>query len=65
MDQDYRAAVLEPLTTFVGYLPVVNEAIKRRQRKLLDYDNLRSKVRKLAEKPSEDVEKMPKVRSIS
>lgn len=61
MDQDYRATVLEPLTKFSGYFPVVNEAIKRRQKKLLDFDNFRSRVRKLAEKPSEDVEKLPKV----
>jgi amphiphysin len=52
---------LDPLQQFTGIFPAVDEAIKRRQKKLLDYDSSRSKVRALAEKPSEDPEKLPRV----
>ena len=62
LDQDYRTAVLDPLAKFSEFLPQVNECIKRRQKKLLDYDSHRGRVRKLAERPSEDVDKLPMVR---
>ena len=39
----------------------VNEAIKKRSHKLLDYDSLRAKVKKLTEKPSDDVTKLPRL----
>lgn len=45
---------MEPLARYVAYFPEVNEAIKRRNKKSLDYDTSRSKVRKLIDKPSED-----------
>lgn len=38
----------------------MNEAIKRRQKKLLDYDSSRAKVRKLIDKPSEDPQRLPR-----
>ncbi|TPX37077.1 hypothetical protein SmJEL517_g00813 [Synchytrium microbalum] len=60
LDSNYRAAVLDPLGRFVGVFPEVNEAVKRRQKKLLDYDRLRSGVRKLIEKPSDDASKLPR-----
>lgn len=53
--------VLEPLGRFNAYFPEVNDAIKRRQKKLLDYDAIRSKVSKLVDKPSEDPQRLPKV----
>lgn len=55
-------AVIEPLARYVSYFPEVNEAIKRRNKKLLDYDAQRSKVRKLIDKPSEDPQRLPRVR---
>lgn len=63
MDNEYRVTVLEPLGRLASYFPDINEAIKRRSKKLLDYDSVRSKVRKLVEKPSEDHDKLPKVHS--
>lgn len=50
---------MEPITRFVAYFPDVNECIKKRSNKLLDYDALRAKVKKLAEKPDKDVTKLP------
>ncbi|KAF9937861.1 hypothetical protein BGZ65_000863, partial [Modicella reniformis] len=38
----------------------IGETIKRRNKRLVDYDAARSKVRKLVEKPSEDAAKLPK-----
>ena len=52
--------VLEPITKFCAYFPDVNECIKKRGHKLLDYDALRSRVKKLAEKPDKDVTKLPR-----
>ncbi|KAF7724217.1 hypothetical protein EC973_001236 [Apophysomyces ossiformis] len=60
MDTAYRTAVLEPLARFCSYFPEVNEAIKRRQKKLLDYDAQRAKVRKLVDKPSDDPSRLPR-----
>ena len=36
--------------------------IKKRNHKLLDYDQLRAKVKKLVEKPDQDATKLPRVR---
>ncbi|KAI8804000.1 hypothetical protein BJ742DRAFT_826799 [Cladochytrium replicatum] len=60
LDEVYRTAVLDPLGKMVGTFPDVNEAIKKRQKKLLDYDRARSSVRRLVEKPSDDTQKLPK-----
>lgn len=38
----------------------MNEAVKRRNKKLLDYDSQRSKVRKLIDKPVEDPQRLPR-----
>ncbi|ORZ26714.1 BAR adaptor protein Hob3 [Lobosporangium transversale] len=59
-DDAYRSTVLEPIGRYYSYFPEINEAIRRRNKKLLDYDNARSKVRKLVEKPSEDSTKLPR-----
>ncbi|KAI9307511.1 BAR adaptor protein Hob3 [Cunninghamella echinulata] len=58
-DEAFRTTVLEPFGRFCSYFPEINEAVKRRQKKLLDYDTQRSKVRKLIDKPSEDPQKLP------
>lgn len=60
LDAAYRATVLEPLGRYCSYFPEVNEAIKRRQKTLLDYDSARSKVRKLVDRPSEDPSRLPR-----
>ncbi|KAF8934891.1 hypothetical protein BGZ58_005368 [Dissophora ornata] len=59
-DAAYRSTVLEPIGRYNAYFPQIEEAIKRRNKKLLDYDNSRSKVRKLVERPSEDATKLPR-----
>ncbi|KAG0306545.1 hypothetical protein BGZ98_002163 [Dissophora globulifera] len=60
VDAAYRTTVLEPVGRYAAYFPEINEAIKRRNKKLLDYDAARTKVRKLVERPSEDATKLPR-----
>ncbi|ORZ22022.1 BAR adaptor protein Hob3 [Absidia repens] len=60
LDTAFRTTVLEPFGRFCSYFPEINEAVKRRQKKLLDYDTQRSKVRKLIDKPSEDPQRLPR-----
>ncbi|OAL30652.1 protein hob3 [Fonsecaea nubica] len=60
LDGPYRATVLEPISRFCAYFPDINECIKKRNNKLLDYDSMRSKVKKLVEKPDKDVTKLPR-----
>jgi len=59
LDGPYRACVLDPINRFCAYFPDVNEAIKKRQNKLTDYDGLRAKVKRLTEKPDKDPAKLP------
>jgi len=56
----YRTTISEPLGKMCAYFPIVNEHIAKRNKKLLDYDSSRGKLRKLTEKPSEDPTKLPK-----
>ncbi|EXJ87628.1 hypothetical protein A1O3_04589 [Capronia epimyces CBS 606.96] len=60
LDGPFRATVLEPISRFCAYFPDINECIKKRNNKLLDYDSMRSKVKKLVEKPDKDVTKLPR-----
>ncbi|KAG9779769.1 BAR-domain-containing protein, partial [Aureobasidium melanogenum] len=60
LDGPYRATVLEPISRFCAYFPDINECIKKRNNKLLDYDSMRSKVKRLVEKPDKDVTKLPR-----
>jgi amphiphysin len=60
LDAPYRTTILEPLGKMNAYFPVINEHITKRNKKLLDYDSARSKMRKLVDKPSEDPTKLPK-----
>lgn len=59
-DFSNRETVLEPISRFCAYFPDINECIKKRNNKLLDYDSMRAKVKKLAEKPDKDVSKLPR-----
>jgi len=60
LDGPYRMTVLEPINRFCAYFPDINECIKKRNHKMLDYDAMRSKVKKLTEKPDKDVTKLPR-----
>ncbi|KAH7107984.1 BAR-domain-containing protein [Auriculariales sp. MPI-PUGE-AT-0066] len=60
LDAPYRTCVLEPLGKMCAYFPIINDTIAKRNKKLLDYDSARSKVRKFIDKPSEDPTKLPK-----
>ncbi|ORZ38951.1 hypothetical protein BCR44DRAFT_70706 [Catenaria anguillulae PL171] len=60
VDTEYRTTVLDPLGRFVEYFPDYNEAIKKRGHKLLDFDAVRAKHRKLVEKPSDDPSRLPR-----
>jgi len=60
LDGPFRTTVLEPITRFTAYFPDVNECIKKRNHKLLDYDSCRAKVRKLVDKPDKDPLKLPR-----
>ncbi|RMY98132.1 hypothetical protein D0862_07728 [Hortaea werneckii] len=60
MDFIYRTTVLEPINRFCAYFPDINECIKKRNHKMLDYDAMRSKVKKLTDKPDKDPGKLPR-----
>jgi len=60
LDGPYRTTISEPLGKMCAYFPIVNEHIAKRNKKLLDYDSARSRLRKLIDKPSEDPTKLPK-----
>jgi len=56
----YRTTVLEPVGKMASLFPVINENISKREKKLLDYDAARSRLRKLMDKPPEDPSKLPR-----
>ncbi|KAK4548427.1 hypothetical protein LTR36_009337 [Oleoguttula mirabilis] len=60
MDFIYRTTVLEPISRFCAYFPDINECIKKRNHKMLDYDAMRNKVKRLVEKPDKDPGKLPR-----
>ncbi|OAA75901.1 hypothetical protein LLEC1_04995 [Akanthomyces lecanii] len=60
LDGPYQTTVLEPISRFCAYFPDVNECIKKRAHKLLDYDALRAKVKRLVDKPDKDATKLPR-----
>lgn len=59
LEAPYRTCILEPLGKMNAYFPVINDTIAKRNKKLIDYDAARSKLRKLTDKPSEDPTKLP------
>lgn len=59
LDAPYRTCILEPLGKMNAYFPVINDTIAKRNKKMIDYDSARSKVRKLTDKPTEDPTKLP------
>ncbi|KAI6021498.1 hypothetical protein BKA83DRAFT_4282726 [Pisolithus microcarpus] len=60
LEAPYRTTIMEPLGKMNAYFPIINEHISKRNKKLLDYDAARSKLRKVIEKPSDDPTKLPK-----
>jgi len=60
MDAPYRTGILEPIGRMASYFPIINEAISKRNKKMLDYDAARAKVRKLVDKPADDATKLPR-----
>ncbi|KAJ3311317.1 hypothetical protein HDV04_004125 [Boothiomyces sp. JEL0838] len=58
LDNTYRITVMEPIGKMVGVLPFFNDAIKKRHKKLLDYDRTRTNVKKLVDKPSDNPNKL-------
>ncbi|GAB7362201.1 hypothetical protein MBLNU230_g2227t1 [Neophaeotheca triangularis] len=60
IDDVYRQTILEPINRFCAYFPDINECIKKRNHKMLDYDSMRSKVKRLTEKPDKDPGKLPR-----
>lgn len=53
-DNNYITTVLNPVNQLGVNFPTVNQLISKRENKLLDYDECKSKVDKLVEKPSND-----------
>ncbi len=60
-DENYRASVMEPVTRFGILFLECEELIRRREKRRLDYDSVKGKVRHCVDKPSRDVERLPKV----
>ncbi|THW79878.1 BAR-domain-containing protein [Aureobasidium pullulans] len=60
LDGPFRSTVLDPINRFCAYFPDINECIKKRNHKLLDYDRVRAQVKRLTEKPDKDVTKLPR-----
>lgn len=54
LEEPYNQAVLNPVARFNLYYIEIDEAIKKREHKRLDYDLLRAKVQKLADKPDSE-----------
>ncbi|WVW82833.1 hypothetical protein I302_104845 [Kwoniella bestiolae CBS 10118] len=63
LDAPYRATVLEPIGKLNSYYPTINNAITKREHKMMDYDAARAKVKKLVEKPSDDTTKLPRAQA--
>lgn len=62
LEHPYLQTVLNPIQRFNSYYVDVNEAIKKRAHKKLDYSALKSKVQKLEANPSEDPKYEPKLK---
>lgn len=54
LEQPFNQTILNPVSRFNSYYIEINEAIKKRNHKKLDYDAMKNKVRKLIEKPAMD-----------
>lgn len=60
VDGPFRETILDPITKFTVYFTEIDEAIKKRAHKKVDYDQCKAKVRKLIDKPAKDAGKLPR-----
>ncbi|EGV60311.1 BAR adaptor protein Hob3 [Yamadazyma tenuis] len=60
VDGPFRETILDPITKFANYFNEIDEAIKKRSHKKVDYDQCKSKVRRLIDKPAKDAAKLPR-----
>lgn len=60
VDGPFRETILDPISKFAGYFKEIDEAIKKRSHKKIDYDSCKAKVRKLIDKPAKDAAKLPR-----
>ncbi|GMM44172.1 amphiphysin-like protein [Pichia kluyveri] len=60
LDGPFRETILDPITKFSSYFKEINEAIKKRSHKKQDYEQCKSKVRRLIDKPAKDASKLPR-----
>ncbi|KAK6867081.1 Regulator of cytoskeleton and endocytosis [Candida tropicalis] len=60
LDGPFRETVLDPVTKFANYFTEIDEAIKKRDHKKTDYEQCKSKVRRLIDKPAKDAAKLPR-----
>lgn len=60
LDGPFRETVLDPITKFGTYFNEIEEAIKKRAHKKTDYEQCKSKVRRLVDKPAKDASKLPR-----
>lgn len=60
LDGPFRETVLDPITKFSTYFNEISEATKKRAHKKQDYEQAKSKARRLVDKPAKDASKLPK-----
>lgn len=60
IDEPFRETILDPVTKFANYFNEIDEAIKKRSHKKIDYDQCKAKVRRLIDKPAKDAAKLPR-----
>lgn len=60
LDGPFRETVLDPITKFCTYFNEVNDAIKKRAHKKIDYEVAKAKVRRLVDHPAKDATKLPR-----
>lgn len=60
LDGPFRETVLDPVTKFCSYFTEIDEAMKKRSHKKIDYEQAKAKVRRLVDHPSKDASKLPR-----
>lgn len=60
IDEPFRETILDPVTKFSNYFTEIDEAVKKRAHKKVDYDQCKAKVRRLIDKPAKDAGKLPR-----
>ncbi|KAI5950104.1 hob3 [Candida jiufengensis] len=60
LDGPFRETVLDPIAKFAHYFLEIEEALKKRAHKKTDYEQCKSKVRRLIDKPAKDAAKLPR-----